>query len=233
MVDQGSNKTKMSQTTARIKKEGKNFEILVDLDEALKVKKGEGSINSAVLSDAIFYNIKSGEHASSDDLKKAFGSEDVNVVAEKIIKNGEVVMTTEHMREEQSQKYKQVVDFLVKNAVSPSGSPYTPDRIETALKEAGVNVKNKPVEAQISEILEQLQKIIAIKIETKKIKVTIPAAHTGQAYGVVQEFKESEEWLGSGDLVVVLNIPAGLVMDFYDKLNGVTHGAALSEEIGE
>ena len=31
----------MAQTTARIKKEGKNFEVLVDLDEALKFKKGE------------------------------------------------------------------------------------------------------------------------------------------------------------------------------------------------
>jgi len=29
----------------------------------------------------------------------------------------------------------------------------------------------------------------------------------------------------------VLNIPAGLIMDFYDKLNDVTHGSALSEEI--
>ena len=221
------------QTTARIKKEGKNFEILVDLDEALKVRKGEGNINSALLSGAVFYNIKSGEHASAEDLVKGFGSADVMVVAEKIIKKGEIELTTEHRKEEQSQKYKQVVAFLVKNAVSPSGQPYTPDRIETALEEAGVNVKNKPVESQVSEILEQLQKILPIKIETKKIKVTIPAAHTGQAYGIVQEFKEKEDWQSNGDLVVVLNIPAGLVMDFYDKLNGVTHGSALSEEIGE
>ena len=223
----------MSQTTARIKKEGKTFEILVDLDEALKVRKGEGNINSAILSGAVFYNLKSGEHASSDDLKKGFGSEDIAVVGAKIIKSGEVVMTADHMREEQSQKYKKVVDFLVRNAVSPSGQPYTADRIETALKEAGVNVKNKSVESQVSEILKQLQKILPIKIETKKLKVTIPAAHTGQGYGVVQEFKESEEWQSNGDLVVVLNIPAGLVMDFYDKLNGVTHGAGLSEEIKE
>jgi len=221
------------QTTARIRKEGKNFEILVDLDEALKVRKGEGNINTAVVSDSVFYNLKAGEHASSEDLNKAFGSENIMIVAEKIIKGGEVVLTTEHMREEQSQKYKQVVDFLVKNAVSPGGQPYTSDRIETALREAGVNVKNKPVEQQVSEILEQLQKILPIKVETKKIKVTIPAQHTGKAYGVVQEFKESEEWQGNGDLVVVLNIPAGLVMDFYDKLNSVTHGSALSEEIGE
>jgi len=32
----------MTNTTARVKKDGKHFEILVDLDEALKVRKGEG-----------------------------------------------------------------------------------------------------------------------------------------------------------------------------------------------
>ena len=30
----------MTNTTARIKKTGKNFEIIVDLDDALKFKKG-------------------------------------------------------------------------------------------------------------------------------------------------------------------------------------------------
>ena len=70
-----------------------------------------------------------------------------------------------------------------------------------------------------------------MKIEVKKLKVTIPAQHTGKAYGIINDFKESEEWLGNGDLVAVLNVPAGLEMDFYDKLNNVTHGAALTEEI--
>jgi len=220
------------QTTARLKKEGKNFEILVDLDEALKIRKNEGgNISSAVLTEAVFYNIKSGEHASSEDLEKNFGSSDLNVVAERIIKKGDIVLPTDYLKEGHEQKYKQVVDFISKNAVSPEGRPYTSDRILTALKEAHVNVKNKPIDTQISDILEQLQKVLPIKIEMKKIKVTIPAQHTGKAYGVIQEYKESEEWLANGDLQAVLNVPAGLIMDFYDKLNNVTHGAALSEEV--
>jgi len=32
-------------------------------------------------------------------------------------------------------------------------------------------------------------------------------------------------------LEVVVNVPAGLVMDFFDKLNSATHGSATSEEI--
>ena len=48
----------MTQTIARVTKEGKHYEILVDLDEALKVKKGEGDVNATVLTDAIFHNLK-------------------------------------------------------------------------------------------------------------------------------------------------------------------------------
>jgi len=221
----------MTQTEARVKKEGKNFEILVDLDEALKVKKGEGDISKAVLTDAVFYNIKSGEKASESDLKKEFGTSDLMGVAEKIIKGGEVVLPADYLNKEQGEKFKQVVDFLSKNATSPDDKPYTADRIEKAMGEASVNVKNKPIDAQIPEILEKLSKIIGIKVEMKKLKITIPAQHTGRAYGIINDYKESEDWLGTGDLVVVLNVPAGLIMDFYDKLNGVTHGSAVSEEI--
>ncbi len=223
----------MTQTIARITKGGKHYEVLVDLEEALKVKKGEGDINSAVLTDTIFHNSKSGERASSEDLKKDFGTDNPLEVAEKIIKQGEVVLTAEYKKEEQEQRYKQVVDFLVKNAVSPSGVPYTPDRIMTALKEANINIKNKPIESQINDIIAQLQEILPLKIEMKKIKVTIPAQYTGRAYALINEFKESEEWLENGDLTAILNVPAGLIIDFYDKLNGVTHGGALTEEIKE
>ncbi|MGK0209638.1 MAG: ribosome maturation protein Sdo1, partial [Patescibacteria group bacterium] len=85
----------MAETTARTKKEGKHYEILVDEEEAFKYKRGEGNINSAVLTDAIFHNLKSGEHASTADLEKNFGTSDPTEVAEKIIKNGEIVRTTE------------------------------------------------------------------------------------------------------------------------------------------
>ena len=85
----------MTDTVARIKKNGKHFEILVDLDEAMKVRKGSGNLSVAILTNAIFHNLKSGEHVSEGELREAFGSEDFLTVAEKIIKSGEVVRTTE------------------------------------------------------------------------------------------------------------------------------------------
>lgn len=223
----------MANTTARIKKGGKHFEILVDMEEAMKVRKGEPGANlgAAVLTEAIFHNLKAGEHVSDNDLDIAFGTTDVDKVSEKIIKEGEVVRTAESMKADQDAKYKQVVDFLVKNAVSPEGRPYTPDRFMKALSEAHVNVKNKPIESQVEEIIDQLSKVLPIKIEMKKVKLIIPAIHTGKAYGIAKEFMVKEDWKNNGDLEIVVEMPAALIFDFYDKINSATQGSVMSEEI--
>lgn len=223
-----------AQTTARITKQGKHFEVLVDLDESLKIRKGEGgNINAAVLTEAVFHNLKSGEQVSETDLENNFGTSVLEEVAEKIIKNGEVVLPSEYLHEQQDKKYKQVVDFLVKNSVSPEGRPYTPDRIMQALKEAKVDVKNKPVEQQVGDIMDQLAKVLPIKIETKKVRLLVPARYTGKAYGVVNEFKESEDWKSNGDLEIVVSMPTAMIFDFYDKINSATDGSVMSEELKE
>ncbi len=223
----------MANTTARITKNGTHFEILVDLDEAMKVRKNEAGANlsAAVLTDAIFHNLKAGTHVGANELEVSFGTSDVMEVAEKIIKNGEVVRTTESIKTEHDVKYKQVVEFLVRNAVSPEGRPYTPDRIMKALGEAHVNVKNKSIESQVEEIIDQLSKVLPVKIEMKKAKLMIPAIHTGKAYGIAKEFMIKEDWKNNGDLEVVVEMPAGLIFDFYDNINSATHGSVMSEEL--
>ncbi len=223
----------MVNTTARIKQAGKHFEIIVDLDEALRFKKGEVSSIGAE-GDKIFTDSKKGEIASNSDLKEAFGTEDVKTVIEKIVRNGEVLVSQEYRTEEKEKKFKQVIDFLATNAVdSQTGNPHTAERIRNALEQTHIDIKNIPIENQIKDIIEEISKIIPIKIETKKIKITIPAVHTGKVYGIVNQYKEEESWLDDGSLQVIANIPAGMIMSFYDKLNAITHGSALTEEVKE
>jgi ribosome maturation protein SDO1 len=218
-------------TIARIKKIGKEFEILVDMELALAFRK-TGVDNGFLEADKIFTDSKKGLAASSADLQKAFGTDDVDEISKRIVKEGEVQTTQEYRSGEQEKKFNQVVDFLARNALNPqTGNPHTPDRIKRALEEAHVNIKNVSIENQMPEILEQLSKIIPIKIEVKRVKITIPAMHTGKAYSVISQYKENENWLNDGSLEVVVKVPAGLIMEFYDKLNGVTHGSAMTEEI--
>ena len=221
----------MTSTLARIKKAGKHFEIMVDLDNALKVKKGLSTFVEAE-GDRIFSDVKKGNAAPSADLMAAFGTTDVAQIAVMIVKGGEVQTNQEHRDAEQDKRVKQVVDFLATNSIDPkSGHPHTPERIKSALEQAHVNIKNTSIEGQMPEIMEALSKIIPIRIETRKVKITIPAMHTGKAYGVISQYKETENWKDTGDLEVVVSVPAGILMDFYDKLNSVTHGSALTEEM--
>jgi ribosome maturation protein SDO1 len=223
----------MTQTIARIKQKGKNFEIIVELEEALKFKKGESNWLE-IGGDRIFKDSKKGDVASRSDLEECFGTSDVLEVAKKIIKNGEVLLTQEFRDEERENRLKQVIDFLSRNTINPqTNKPHTPERIKTALEEAHVNIKNVPIENQIQEIIGHISSIIPIKIETKKFKLIIPAIYTGKIYNIINSYKEEENWMNDGSLEVIVKIPAGITIDFFDKLNSMTHGAIVSEEIKE
>ncbi len=221
----------MANVEARIKIKGKHYEILVDLDEALKVRNSQGNVSSALQSNTIFYDLKKGTVASNSDLQDAFGTTDVYQIATQIIQKGEVQKTQEFRDEEREKKVKQIVSLIIKNATDNNGRPYTEERIKTAIDEVHYSFDNRPIEKQMSDLLTKLKTVIPIKIETKKIKITVPAQYTGQVYGHLQEYKESEEWLSNGNLRAILRIPAGLLLDFYDKLNSMTHGSIQSEEL--
>lgn len=223
----------MTQVPAKLSIKGKRFEVLVNVDGAIKVKQGKPvSMANVVISDCIFSDLKKGIRVSEADLKSVFNTTEINAIAERIIKNGEVNIPAEYRDAERENKVKQVVEFLVKNAQDPrTNKPYTPDMIKNSLEKAGVNVDNRPIDEQISKILDKLRPIIPIKIETKKLEIVVPAVHTGRVYGLIAEYKEREEWLNNGDLLMVINLPAGMQMAFYDKLNAVTHGSAIVTEL--
>lgn len=219
---------------ARKRVGSKIFEISVDFDAAMKVRKGDGDITAALNSNGIYYDVKKGTIASSEDLEKAFGVSNLFEVAEKIIKSGDIEKPQEFRDAEKERRMKKVVDLIVRNAVDQHGKPYTPERIRRALEEAHYHFTDNPAEVQMSEAVEKIKTIIPISIQIKKIKLIIPAQYTGQIYGILQGYtKESEEWKNNGNLEVILLIPAGMQLDFYDRLNGITHGAVQSEEVGK
>lgn len=223
----------MGNVEAKISIKGKRFEIMVDVDKAIQLRKGVPvSIDNVLAFPEVFSDLKKGIKSSQKELKDSFGTEDVRIIAERIIKNGEVNIPMEYRKAEQENKVKQVVDFLARNAIDPrTGRPYTPNAVESAIQQAGIKIENKPIDTQISEIISKLRTVLPIKIETKRLRVTVPAIHSGKVYGLLKEYKEKEDWLSNGDLQCIINIPAGLQMDFYDKLNGITHGSSIVEEI--
>lgn len=223
----------MARVTARIKVKGKHYEIHVDLDEALKVKQGKGNVASALDSDTIYYDLNKGTKVSNADLTDAFGTTDVYQIAQQIMTKGEIQKTQEFRDTERENKIKQLIHLILKNAVDQNGRPYTEDRIRRAIDEAHYSIDNRPVEQQVVPLVDALKVVIPIKLDIKKVKLIIPAQYTAQVYGLLKDYKQSEDWLANGSLACVLNIPAGMTIDFYDKLNNITHGTVQSEDVVE
>jgi len=223
----------MTQVTARIKAKGKHFEISVNLDEALRFKQGKADISQALVSPKIFSDLKKGLAASNSDLADSFGTTDAYEIAKQIIMKGEVQKTQEFRDTERENKVKQLIQLVLKNAVDQNGRPYTEDRIKRAIDEAHYSIDNKPAEQQVVPLVDALKNVIPIKLDVKKVVLTIPAQYTAQVYGLLKDYKQSEDWLANGSLKAILSIPAGMTIDFYDKLNHITHGTVQSEDYVE
>ncbi len=221
-------------TLARLKKFGKNFELSVDPDKALLYKKGQmEDLREALLAEKVFSDARKGLVVSEQELQQAFGTSDALQVADLIIKNGEIQLTAEHRSQEREQKFRRLVDLIHKQAVDPkTGLPHPATRIEAALEQGKVQIDyNKPVEEQLDAVVRQLQPILPLKIEQKKLTLTIPAQYAGKLYAVVKNSSRllNEEWTSRGDWKVQVEIPAGIQLEFIDKLNGLTHGQVVVE----
>lgn len=214
---------------ARLHKGQDHFEILVDPHTAERVIEGkEEDILSSLAIDAIFKDSNKGTHASQESLQKHFGTDNIETVAKEIILKGEIQLTTDQRHEMQEKKRKRIVDIIVKNAMDPkTKTPHPRQRIELAMKEAGVHIDPfKPVDQQVKIVVEALRPVIPISMEQIRISVKIPAQYVGKAYGIARNLGalEREDWQSDGSWIGIIRIPAGMQTDFYDKLNGVTKG---------
>jgi Predicted exosome subunit len=98
------------------------------------------------------------------------------------------------------------------------------------MKEAKVSIDPfKNVNEQIDEIVKKLAPILPIKFTNTKIEVIIPAEFANRCFGIVKQYgMKSEEWQSNGDLKVVVEFPAGMQGEFFDRMNKATQGKVIT-----
>lgn len=215
--------------TARYEKSGEKFEVLIESGAAQKIKNNEDvSIIENLAIDTIFKDAKKGTRASEEKLKEMFGTDDVEKVAKEIVLKGELQLTTEQRRNMLEEKRKQIIANIVRNSLNPqTKTPHPPERIKLAMEEARVKIDAfKPVDVQVQDVLKALRPVIPISFEKIKIAVKLSGEECAKVYGDIKNFGEikKEEWQKNGSWVGVVEIPAGLQNDFYDRLNDKTKG---------
>ncbi|MBU4492825.1 MAG: ribosome assembly factor SBDS [Nanoarchaeota archaeon] len=222
-------KERFSINLARLKKGGQNFEVVINSDNAIAFKQGKDiAIEDVITNEKIFADAKKGLLASEKLVQQLFNTTDVKEVAKIIIKDGEIQLTAEYKQKLREEKKKRIINFIHANGVDPkTGLPHPVTRIENAFEEAKIHIDEfKPQEKQIDEILKKLRVILPIKFEIDEIEIKIPASYAAKMYSVVKSFSRitKDEWLNDGSWKCIVEIPAGLKQDFFDKLNSMTHG---------
>ncbi|MXR21783.1 ribosome assembly factor SBDS [Halobacterium bonnevillei] len=226
--------------TARLETHGERFEVLVDPDAALEMKRGEfeGDLEDVIAARDVFENASRGDRPAEEALEEVFGTTDPLEIIPEVIDRGEIQITAEQRAEMQERKERKLINIISRNAINPQmdDAPHPPERIENALEEAGFTVDPmETAESQVDEALEALRPVIPIRFEEVTVAVQLPPDYAGSGQAKIREFGEldSEEWQADGSWVGVLTFPAGMQNDFYDLVNEVSEGEGETQIIKE
>ncbi len=216
---------------ARWETQGSRFEVLVDPEAVQDLKDGKSvDLADKLALDQVFKDAKKGDKISEEHLERTFHTRNLAEIARQIVLKGEVQVTTEQRHKLQEAKRRQIVATIARNAMNPqTGAPHPPARIEAAMTEAKVHIDPfHPVDAQVQEILAKLRPIIPIRFDVVKVRVRLPAQHYPRVIGELKGLGRllEESWLPNGSWSGVLEIPAGVQTELYEKLNARTKGAA-------
>jgi ribosome maturation protein SDO1 len=209
---------------AKIDKNGNHYEVLVDPEMAYDLRSGKSvSVANMLAVNEIFKDAKKSMKASE---LSVFNTDDVEKIAEEIVKNGEIQLTTEFRKKKIEGKKRQIADLISKSAMNPQTKlPHPLDRILNAIDSAGVDIDPfQSAETQTEKVLEKLKPIIPISMDKIELTLHIPAQYAAQAYGIIKSNIKKENWNTDGSLSVTISIPASLKDEIYGKLSSLTKG---------
>jgi len=208
---------------------GQKFEVLVDPNKALELKKGMKLDMGEILAfPGIYRDVRNTERVADADLQKIFGTADVFRIAEKIIKQGELQLTTDQRRQMVEQKKNQVATIIAKKGINPqTNTPHPPQRILNAMDQVGINIDPfVDAELQVDRVVREIKVIIPLKFQNVTLQVKVPAQFAGKVYNIFKGSGtiNSEQWLNDGSLQVTITILAGVQDEFFQKISGLAHG---------
>ncbi len=214
---------------ARYEVKGHRFEILVDPEKALEYREGKKlDLDEVLKGDYVYKDVRKGDKASPEELVRVFGTDDIRVVADAIIKKGELQLTTEQRRRMLESRRRQIVNYIARSAVDPkTKTPIPPQRIEKAMEEARVVIDlYKSVEEQAAAIVKTISRILPIRIARARFRIRVPPEVAARAVQELRKLGEvkAEQWSRDGSYEIEFEVPAGLQQEVIDKVNRVTRG---------
>lgn len=176
----------------RYKKNGDQFEVLVDFDKLKEFEKKPDEISVYdVLADVkIFKDQKRGELAAESLLEKSFRGLSEEQILKEILLKGECQIPTAYLNKLREEKKMQAINYIAENAINPATkSKYTNSMIESEVSKLKYSFDpNIGFEHQAQEVLKLLKKVMPISIDKVVLKIEIPPQYSGAFYGPFRKF---------------------------------------------
>ncbi|MBN2154784.1 MAG: ribosome assembly factor SBDS [Candidatus Lokiarchaeota archaeon] len=205
-------------TIARLYKQNKNVEMIVEPEQAWNAKKKidahiralkeenenaefsledlkqmpEIDINNIFEGFIVFEDAMRGKEHSDSDLEQLFGSTDPVEIAYQMLydRDTEWQWTKKQRDENFEKKKRQIIAIIAKNCINPqTKKPHPPQRIEKAITEAKFNIDIiKSAEEQVKNVISAISSIIPIRMENIELAVKIPASYAAKSYNIVERY---------------------------------------------
>lgn len=189
----------------RIRKGEKRFEIVCYRNKVQDWRSGvEKDIDEVIQVPQVFVNVGKGEVASVQDLKKHFGTTNMEEAVLEILNKGELQVGGKERQQQQTQLHQSILEIVASKVINPKNSrPYTASIIEKALNMLEFRFSaNKPAKGQALEAIRLLvdKQLIPIARARMRIRVSDSASATyveeikNKLDQVESELHEEESW---------------------------------------
>lgn len=218
---------------ARLEKGGKRYEILVDPDLVSQWKENSESVEfeEMLATDEIWSDVRAGDRPTTDALENIFGTTDLHVCVEKILREGSIQLTTAQRKQKVEEKRKQIVHAIATTATDPkTRGPHPPIRIENALAEARFNVDPfLSVERQVQDAVDAIRALIPLQFITVRLAFRVQGKDYGGVNQLLRDSIQKEEWLSDGSWACVVECPGGMKSDLISRVAKRSSGLDVKE----
>ena len=218
---------------ARLEKGGNRYEILVDPELVAQWKEDNDSviIEDLLATDEVWSDVKAGDRPTSDAIENTFGSVELVVCVEKILREGTIQLTTVQRKQMVEEKRKQIVNAIATTATDPkTRGPHPPTRIENALAEARFSVDPfLSVERQVQDAVDAIRALIPLQFITVRLAFRIQGKDYGGVSQLLRDSIQREQWLEDGSWACVVEVPGGMRNEIISRVANRSSGLEVKE----
>lgn len=212
VINQPSGQIKLTNVSiVKLKRNKKRFEVACYQNKVQDYRKGvEKELDEVLQIHQVFTNVSKGLVAPKEDLQKAFGTTDVDLVIKEVLSKGEIQLSEKERQLMINKINNEMLTIISAKCINPqSKKRYPPTMIHKALQELKFTpVINKPAKTQALDAIRLLvsSQIIPITRAKMKVKLTIndKSTHEDIIQKMEKLFTDSEftqtdsAWIASG-----------------------------------